>query len=286
MYRKQVRRRRAILVLLVVVCLVLISSHFSEGTSGPLHTAQNGVGSVMAPLEDGASRALKPFRDLVNWFGETFDARGQNDRLRSEVADLRQKLADEDAKLQEGIQRGKIAKITTEPELAGYKPVDARVIGRSISTWNQTLAISAGSGDGVAVNDAVITGGGLIGRITSLTGGSARVALLTDQESSVAARVLEGGPVGIVSASVGDSSDLVLGLIQDNQNVKAGAEVVTSGFSDSNLGLRSRFPAGIPIGKVKASGESQQELNQQVHIEPYVDFNKIDYVTVLTGGGG
>ena len=38
MYRKQVRRRRAILVGLIVVSLVLLSSHFSEAESGPLHT--------------------------------------------------------------------------------------------------------------------------------------------------------------------------------------------------------------------------------------------------------
>ena len=79
MYRRQVRRRRATLVLLVVACLVLISSHFSEGEDGPLHSAQAGVGSILAPLEEGASRALKPFRDLVNWFDETFDARGENE---------------------------------------------------------------------------------------------------------------------------------------------------------------------------------------------------------------
>ena len=44
MYRKQVRRRRAVLVALIVVSLVLLSSHFSEAESGPLHTIQRGVG--------------------------------------------------------------------------------------------------------------------------------------------------------------------------------------------------------------------------------------------------
>ena len=89
MYRKQVRRRRAVLVLLVVACLMLISISISEAESGPLHSIQRGVASVLGPIEEGADRALKPVRDMVNWFDETFEARGENDELQDEVAELR-----------------------------------------------------------------------------------------------------------------------------------------------------------------------------------------------------
>ena len=89
MYRKQVRRRRAILVLLVVAALVLLSTQFSESEGGPLHSMQRAVASVFGPLEEGASRALKPARDLINWFDETFQARGENADLSSELQELR-----------------------------------------------------------------------------------------------------------------------------------------------------------------------------------------------------
>src|SRR5918911_3166160 len=93
MYRKQLRRRRAILVLLIVAALVLLSTQFSESDGGPLHSMQRAVATVFGPLEEGASRALKPARDLVNWFDETFSARGREDDLQAEVDQLRKQVA-------------------------------------------------------------------------------------------------------------------------------------------------------------------------------------------------
>src|SRR6266487_1826536 len=87
MYRKQVRRRRAVLVLLVGASLVLLTSTFAGG-GGPFVTFQHGLASALSPLENGASRALKPARDLVNWFHETFQARGENSQLKAEVRSL------------------------------------------------------------------------------------------------------------------------------------------------------------------------------------------------------
>ena len=91
MYRKQVSRRRAVLVLSDRRGSgPAVDPLLSEGDGGPLHSIQRGVASVFAPLEEGASRALKPARDLVNWFDETFKARGENDDLDAEVQDLRE----------------------------------------------------------------------------------------------------------------------------------------------------------------------------------------------------
>ena len=40
---------------------------------------------MVSPIENGANRALKPVRDLVGWLGDTFDAKGENEKLRDEV---------------------------------------------------------------------------------------------------------------------------------------------------------------------------------------------------------
>ena len=168
MYRKQVRRRRAVLVLLIVVALVLISATFSQSNSGPLHSVQQGVASVFAPLEDGASRALKPARDLVNWVSETFNARGENSSLKTDVQKLRAQVARLQSAQGENDQLKKIVGLDRKPVFAAYKMVTARVVGASPTVWYSTVTINAGSGDGVAVHDPVINGDGLIGQVTDV----------------------------------------------------------------------------------------------------------------------
>jgi rod shape-determining protein MreC len=284
MYRKQVRRRRATLVLLVVACLVLISTHFSESEDGPLHLAQNGVGSVLAPLEDGASRALKPFRDLVNWFDETFEARGENDQLRSQVADLQEELTETREELERGIEAKKVIELGSAPALAGFQRIEADVIARSPSQWDETLMIDVGSSDGVSPDDAVITGDGLVGLVADVNGGSSRVILVTNADSAVTARVLDNGAFGLVEPSLGNQSSLLFGYIDSDKELKNGDELVTAGFSEG--GLNSRFPPDIPIGEIDEDDAEALEQAQEVRVEPAADLSELDDLTVLVGGGG
>ena len=79
MYRKQVRRRRAVLALLIVGSFVLLTITYGSGSNG----LQRGVSTIFSPVQSVADGALKPARDLVNWFDQTFDARGRNSRLQT-----------------------------------------------------------------------------------------------------------------------------------------------------------------------------------------------------------
>jgi rod shape-determining protein MreC len=281
-YRKQVRRRRALLVLLVVAALVLLSTQFSESEGGPLHSMQRAVASVFGPLEEGATRALKPARDLVNWVDETFNARGENEDLRSELQELRGQLAQAQSAEGENEQLRNLLDLDRQGALAGYTPVTARVIGRSPTVWYSTVTIDKGSSAGVKTNDPVVTGDGLAGRITDVTQGTAVVTLITDDRSSVSARVLPDGPEGVAEPEVGDPSDLLLDFIDKSQVIRRGEILVTAGWS--NGAISSAFPPGIPIGKVSETAVGEQQAYQRVHVTPYADIRGLDFVQVATGG--
>jgi rod shape-determining protein MreC len=282
MYRKQVRRRRAVLVALIVISLVLLSSHFSEAQSGPLHTIQRGISAVLAPVGEGAERALKPARDLVNWVDETFAARGENEELKDQVAELRQRAAA--AQVDEGklSEYEKLLEVDRGAAVGGYDPVTARVIGRSPTVWFATVTIDHGKSSGIEKNDAVITGDGLVGRIRDLTAGTAQIELITDPDNAVSAKVLPDGPSGVLSPVAGDPKDLLLDFISGDQPIDEGETLVTAGWSNGQIS--SAYPPEIPIGEISSAEAGEQEQFQRIHVEPYVDLRELDFVQVLTGG--
>jgi len=283
MYRKQVRRRRAVLVVMIVISLILISSTFSESDSGPLHTLQQGVATVFSPLEEVADRALKPARDLVNWFDETFDARGENEDLKTELAEVRSELADSERRLGDYEQLGELRELVDEaPAVGEFELITGRVIARSPTVWYSTVTIDKGSSAGIEQNDAVVTGDGLVGRVRDHTAGSAVIELISDHNSAVSAEVLPNGPTGIVEPQVGDPEDLLLDFIDSNDPIAENSMLSTAGWSDGVVS--SAYPAGIPIGRVTESETTGEDEFQLVHVEPFADLRQLEYVEVLTGG--
>lgn len=282
MYRKQVRRRRAVLVLLIVISLILLSAEFSEGDSGPLHAIQRGVAAALAPVEEGASRALKPATDLFNWVDETFDARGENSDLKAEVQDLRTRLTKAQEAISQNKELTKLVGLDRSGKLAGYTPVTSRVIGRSPTVWYSTVTIDRGSSSHVDMNDPVVTGDGLVGRVTDTTSGSARVTLITDHQSAVSARVLPTGPEGVIEPEVGDPGMLLLDFIENEAQVDQGAILATAGWSNGQIS--SAFPPGLPIGKITQATTEEQQTYQSVRVQPFADFRDMQFVQVLTRG--
>ncbi len=280
MYRKQVRRRRAVLALLVVGSFLLLTITYGQSPGG----VQQGIGAALGPLQGIADRALKPARDLVGWFDETFEARGENERLRTDLAEAREQAVAGQAALQENAQLRDLLELDRGPALAysPYEPVTARVIARSPTVWHSAVTIDVGRDDGVRVDDPVVSGEGLVGLVASAQGGSAQVTLLADHTSAISAKVLPGGAQGVVRPDVGDPEDLILDFIDSGRNIGAGQAVVTAGWRARELS--SLFPPNLPIGEVSRASVVEQEASQQVHLRPYADLADLDIVQVLTGG--
>jgi rod shape-determining protein MreC len=278
-YRKQVRRRRAVLALLIIGAFALLTITYGRGSNG----VQRGVSTIFSPVQSAADRALKPARDLVNWFDETFDAKGRNARLHSELEVARRQSVGAKAALAENAQLRKIVGLDRGGAIpSGYRPVTGEVIARSPTVWFSDVTIDVGSSQGVSVDDPVVNGDGLVGKVSSVVGGSAQVTLIADGSSAVSARVVPLGVQGVIRPAVGDPGTLILDFINSARHVHRGQDVVTAGWRAQ--GLASAFPPNLPIGEITHASIEEQEAQQQVEVRPFADLGNLDLVQVLTGG--
>jgi len=282
-YDKTVRRRRVVLGLLVASSLILLTAYFGESAGGGLHSVQRGVLDVVSPIQEGASRALKPVRDLFGWAGDTIDAKGELKTVRKDRDALRAQNIQLQAKLREQGQLGDQIALNRQHALTDNRPVSAHVIGQDPNLWFTQVTIDRGTSSGVNVDQAVVNGAGLVGKVTWVSPGTSIVTLTTDHTTQIGATVSESGVKGIVQVEAGHPTDLVLGSLSGKDVVRPGETVVTSGTVSKVGKFPSPYPRDIPIGRVTRVDDAGSD-NQQVHVAPFVNGRRLDLVEVLTKG--
>lgn len=271
-------------MVLVVLSLILLTAYFGESSGGgALHSVQRGFLTVVSPIQDVANKVLRPVRDGIDWFGEAASAKGERNELRKELGRLRSKRTDEAESLRRGTELERLYKLEGETGLAQYRGVTTTVVDQSSSSWYSTVNIEAGSSEGVALNDPVIDGEGLIGKVTDVTSDAAQVSLITDSEVQIAARIAGTNEDGIVQPKVGDTGSLRMQLygVPSSATLEKGELVVTSGKLEG--GYESLFPRGIPIGAISAIEE--ESAYDAVDVRPAAELHGLDVVRVLTPKG-
>ncbi len=275
MARQRALRRRIVVVTLVVLSVALLTVYFRESSNGPVHRVEATTMHVVAPLQSGTARIIQPFRSGWNWVSNLFSAQSQNRTLRAEVQQLRSQLAQELVAQQQAAELKGISTMMHRYQVfpQGTRFAQARVIARSPTVWYSTITIDAGSDQGVHVNDAVVNGQGLVGRVSAVTPAASEVTLITDQDSYVDAMTVPNGAQGLVAGSV--TGDVTMQYVDRSEKVVAHQVVVTSGMRGSI------FTRGIPIGWVSAVAQQDVELYQSIAVTPYVDFHTLDLVMVV-----
>jgi rod shape-determining protein MreC len=267
----------------VLVSLALLTVYFRESSGGPLHGAQRIVVSVLTPFEAAAERVSRPFRDAYGWTADLFAAKGENAELRAEVSELRRQAILNQTAAQENEELRRLLQYRDGPRFPeDYRAVATRVIIPPQNVFRQEAVVAAGSGDGVAVEDPVVTEEGLVGTVTEVTSSSAKVRLLTDQQSAASAFVPQTGAAGVVLRGSSTTS-LILDQVEKEEAVEEGHIVVTAGSRSAQL--ESLFPRGVPICVVTSVSQRDTDSFKRIQCNPLVDFDSLHELIVLTRKG-
>jgi rod shape-determining protein MreC len=283
MPRNKVAWRRVVFVVLIIASLAVLTVSFRETESGPVHAIQQGTAGLLAPMQSWGARIAQPFQDGYQWLTTLWSAHKDAERLTGQV----QVLQGQVVQLQEQSEENQRLKSLLDLKDKGTFPagtdfIVARVTVKSPTKWQAWIVIDKGSDDGLKVDQAVVgstplagetlAGKGLVGKIVEVTAHSAKVQLITDSESSVAAKIQGPRAEGMVEGSV--TGRVIMDYVDRDIKIDPKLVVVTSGYGGV-------YPSDIPIGIVSNVGEEDVNSYKNIEIQPFLDFRVLEEVMVL-----
>lgn len=195
----------------------------------------------------------------------------ENHRLKEELAKLQALQQDRQELVLENERLRRALGFTSSGRL-GRRLQAAKVLGRGPLPWYTTLEIDQGEKNGVSLNQPVIAREGLVGRVVERSAFSAKVLLLTDPASLLAAVAQNSRDFSLIEGA--GFNRLEAKYLPVSAAVEVGDIFVTSAVS-------TFYPAGLLVGKVSRVKKNEADLFQQVTLRPAVDFSRLEEVFLV-----
>ena len=240
------------------------------------------LGGYLTPL---SRVVLNPFVAAQTWLAKRYQAVQSLISQPEDVTTLRQKNAEleaENSNLQ--VQIVELQQQVTEAQLLSTlvdyerrhvenQYIAASVIARDVSPFMHYVIIDRGSDSGLRKGMPVITQQGLVGTISAVTAGAARVQLINDPGSSINVLLQQSDEEAVLNGQI--TGELEASMISQSATVLPGELVMTSG-------LGGNYPANILVGQVLTVRNEASALFQTASVQPAVDFSQLSIVLIIT----
>ena len=275
MYRRT-GRGRLLLLGFLALSLVVITVDYRTGGDGPLENAKDISTTIVAPIQRGMTTVFRPVGDFFSSIGDLSRLRAQNEDLQADLEVVEGKVSEAEALGEENEELRE--QLGLDKSWTTMDRVTASVIANIPANYGWAVRIDKGSDDGISKDMAVIDPDGLVGKVIDVEPNSSIVLLLIDPQAGVRARIKGEDIAGLLRGSGGEQF-LRMTSVDPELRVREGDEVITSGY---DLGI---FPPSIPIGEVVSALGEGARAEQEIEVEPYVDFAGLDFVDVLLESG-
>jgi len=267
-FSRRTGRSRFTLILLILTSITLLTLDYRD--SAPVSALRDAASSVFSPVRSAGNAIGRPFANAWNGAAGHDQLKKDNARLQRRIDQL------EGEKIENDVARREVASLKQQlaiKQTSDIPTVAAHIVSGPLTSFDATLEIDRGSGDGVKKGMAVGTLAGLVGRVVRVTGGRSTIALITDPSFRFGIRLAKQGDLGIATGA-GDRNLLEVSDIGAGTDVTRGDAVVTSGQVDSP------FPPGLPVGRVVSAGLTSDRTAKNLVVHPAADLRALTYVTV------
>ena len=231
--------------------------------------------TLSSPLQSTSSKVSGATSGIFQQIWNFRSTAVENQQLKEQLAKAESELH---AARQAEAENERLRSLLDLKEKSEIESIPARVIARDPSIWFNTITINRGSTSGVAVNMPVITGGGIVGRVITVSPWASQVMLITDEKAGAGAVVGQLGQSGALG-SVRGRADLGVGVIE--MRYVSGLEQVEVGDYVMTTGQDGIYPPGLNIGKVVDVKKGTATQAHQILIQPGAQLDHLEDVAVL-----
>lgn len=274
------RSRKFKIILAVFAALVAVSVACAV-IGGTMAPQANIVGTITAPFRSLATSISGAVSDFIGTYTEGEELSLKNAELESEIAELREKIADYEKVTSENSFYKDYLEI--KDKNPSFKFAPATLISRDKEDPYKGFVINKGTVNGISANDPVITDMGLVGFVSETGLTTSKVVTVLSPELSAGALDNRTTDSGVLSGSAALASNGRTRFynLSRSCNIAVGDYVVTSG--------EGIFPSGLLIGTIQAIGSDKYNTSIYAEIKPFVDLDTVKSVMVITefdGQGG
>jgi len=207
-------------------------------------------------------------QDKLSFIPTYFGLKSENELLRH----INIELADEAQRLREAkLENLRLRQLMELKSQLPYTFTAGRVVNKNLSLLRNTLTLDVGLADGIQERMPVVSSGGLVGVVTSVTKHYSIVNILINTDFRVSAKIQRSRVDGIIAW---DGKTFALKNIPKMRDIKIGDLITTSEYGNT-------FPSNIRIGIVSDVREQASSLFKSITMTPSVDFVKLEEVFVI-----
>ncbi len=278
--KKKIPKKYIVIGIIILIIIILIILSFSLKKDKKMNPIFSFIRDGVLSVEKFVSYPFIFVKNKVNDYNDLMDVKKDNDILKTSI-DRIDSVETENVELRRQLEALK-SELNIDYTLSDYEYLNGTVISRNVGYWFNTITIDKGSYSGVEKDMVVINAKGLIGKVIRTTTFTSDVRLITtsDTNNKISVSVSNGGDnlYGLINSFDYGNNYLEVEGISNTKNVSIGNKVYTSG-------LGGIFPSGILIGEVSDITTDSYDLAKLIKVRPSVDFNDINYVSVLKRKG-
>ncbi|MCB6992051.1 rod shape-determining protein MreC [bacterium 210820-DFI.6.37] len=266
--KKQNNLKILICVALIFLVAAGILVKFRGGPNGIKGGTRDAVSFITAPISRTAQGIRNGFQGI---FGFKTQMR-ENEALKEENQKLKQQNRQLKLSREEKEELERLCGIFDYQIPAETEVTAANVTGLDLSQWQGVFTIDKGSGSGITKGAAVVSGDGLVGKVSEVSGRTARVVSVLARQTKISFQIEGGnGQTGVIES---DGQGKLTGYLADEtEAIKQGDCLITSGIGT--------YPAGLVIGTVTRVKKTEDSQWLRIEAEPAVSVFSLKKVGVL-----